>query len=146
MNKIDNCQFCEDFIGTDKSSQIIHFFEKHDDVVDLYNHKCLKCHVKFEDIDELLKHLLLTTKENNCSLCSSPHQEDPNDHYRTCHQDYVEKHWGKCDICDGYFMPKYSRFHQHCNVVRKPRKRKLPEYHPKLDMTVPPVNWKLSYR
>ena len=71
MNKIDNCQFCEDFIGTDKSSQIIHFFEKHDDVVDLYNHKCLKCHVKFEDIDELLKHLLLTTKENNCLLCWS---------------------------------------------------------------------------
>ena len=145
MNKIDNCQFCEDFIGTDKSSQIIHFFEKHDDVVDLYNHKCLKCHVKFEDIDELLKHVILT-KENNCSLCSSPLQEDPNDHYRTCHQDYVEKHWEKCDICNGYFKLKYSRFHQHCAVIRKPRKKKWPG-NAKVDMKAPPpLNWKLSYR
>ena len=69
MNKIDNCQFCEDFIGTDKSSQIIHFFEKHDDVVDLYNHKCLKCHVKFEDIDELRYNKIKIKKSNGCSCC-----------------------------------------------------------------------------
>ena len=121
-DKLDNCQFCEDFIGTDKSSQILHLHEKHDDLVDLCNHKCLKCHVKFEDSEELLKHLLFINGNDQCSLCFSAKQD--HDHYRTCHRDYVEQHWGKCEVCDGYFQLKYSRFHQHCSVVRKARKRK----------------------
>ena len=115
MIKQIKCQFCTKEILNTEETLLNHLSTDHKDIVNVTKLNCEKCLTSFTKPSELLDHLLFSLfDEKTCTLCQKYYNTNsvPLDHYREQHENYVLKHWWKCEYCEVYFMPKHQKYHR----------------------------------